>query len=292
MRLVLAALLVCLLAPPAAAECEFTIQRAGLTPLANGSLLIAPQNYGPLAGRPQFATEQVIDPAGVVATATGVPRTERDHELWSSSNSMSICRGLEDKQLSCEQFDLPPDLAAHGGHAASALDPKGRFLVLSFHDKRDRLVFVSFDAEGTRLATWRPAKNCARETPNAIVGRTVIDHCPGESSDAGTLLIVRDVRTGKQLGQISGAFDGRSAVIDDTHLVVLRLEPRSFEAYDLAKPRAPVRTWRTPTTMSAPSFVHGAGAIVAIEETAPWAGTLLDPATGKKRADFKVAVCR
>ncbi len=291
MRLGIAALLVGLLAPSARAECEFTIHEAGLTPLANGSLLIAPQNYGPLAGRPQHATEQVLDPTGKVAKADGVPRTERDHKLWSSTDHMSICRGLEAKQLSCTEFDLPEDLAKLDGHAASATDPKGRYLVLSFHDKQDRLFFVSFAADGKRLATWRPVKSCPRETPSAIVGRTVIDHCPGESSDIGTQLIVRDVRTGKQLGRIEGAFDGSIAVIDETHFVVYRHEPRALEAYDLAKPRAPVRAWRTPTTMVKPSIVHGASAVVAIDKTSPWSATMLDPATGKNRVDFRLTVC-
>lgn len=174
MRLVLASLLVQTLARPAGAECEFTIHEAGLTPLANGSLLIAPQNYDPLAGRPQYAAEQVLDPAGKLAKADGVPRTERDHKLWSSTDRMSICRGLEAKQLACTEFDLPEDLAKLDGHAASATDPKGRYLVLSFHDKRDRLFLVSFAADGKKLATWRPAKGCPRETPDVIVGRHAI----------------------------------------------------------------------------------------------------------------------
>lgn len=96
----------------------------------------------------------------------------------------------------------------------------------------------------------------------------------------------------RRLGRIAGSFDGRTAVIDDTHVAVYRTDPRSFEAYDLAKPRSPVRTWRAPTTMTKPSIIHGANAVVAIEKTAPWTATMLDPATGKRRVDLTIAVCR
>ncbi len=281
---------------PAFAGCPYEIWPSHLQTLEDGTIEIAPQStLGSKA--PQYGPEHVLASDGTVTSAGTTPRPRRDRTWFLGDDGGSICRDHDDTTArDCVEFELDAELAKLRGYAAAALDPKGRFFVMSFTDESkdpSEDLVVGFDGTGKRLATWKPARGCD-ERPELVIGRTSLALCTrDEDTGIASSWIVRDVSSGKQLARITGAFDDmRSAVIDDAHFVAYRPDLKAFEAYDVSTPAKPTLVWRTPITLSTPSIIAGAGGVVAIAQASPWNAIILDATTGVVKKQLVIDPCR
>jgi hypothetical protein len=282
---------------PTFVGCPYELWPSHLDPLADGTILIAPQSKVG-SGAPQYGPQQILAADGTAKPASAGPYLRRDRTWFVGDDSGSICIDHGDNSpRGCVEYELDRELAALGGYVASALDPQGRYFVMTFDDDRrgpEREFGVGFDGTGKRLVTWKFARQCDDERPAVIVARNGIHLCRDEDdgNDFYSSLLVRDVVNGKQLATIRGSFDDLAfAVIDDTHFVTYRVDTKAIEAYDLRVPSAPKVAWTTPTTFVEPSLAFGAGGVFVVEKDAPWRALMLDATTGAVRKELVIDPC-
>lgn len=301
----LALLALCLSAPTSARadDCDYQISGGGsgraAAALTDDTVLI---RTGPIHTNkglpPQLFT---IDRAGKVTAVKAPPKPERDATLQlaragtspgDGTGKGSLCRAGSCASVAFAVNEGKLTLDGTSGLA----DPQGRTMVVRYETPQaDSKTFASYDAAGKRLATWPSAKGCDQDAPVAIVGDHVLSYCYSTRFEmtgkwGARPVLIRELRTGKQVARIEGVFTGVVAV-DDKRFAT------NDALYDISTPSKPKRVWKWTNDLRATIdyVVPFAGGIAVVGQqsvTSHVDAVVLDTANGKPVHRLKIPLCK
>jgi hypothetical protein len=305
-RLALIALCLSVPASARADDCNYSIGgdpgTRGVAVLTDDTVLIRTRYiYVNKKLPPQLFT---IDRTGKVTAVKGQPKPERDATLELARDGTGTGVGTGKASLcragSCASVAFPVNEGKYVLDGTDGwTDPQGRTMLVRYEDPtrpgvNGPKLFASYDPGGKRFATWPSVKGCDSEGPAAIVGDHVLSYCLSdrfEITGKGTRpLLIRELRTGKQVARLEGVFREVTAV-DDKRFAT------DDSLYDISTPSKPKRVWKWTndlhlTVGTVVPFAGGIAVVGQVSGTSQIDAAVLDAANGNLLHRIKIPLCK